>query len=34
MDKGHTQISGNSRYTVWKCDVCDHEEMKCTGVMN
>ena len=33
LNEGFATISGNAKYMVWKCEVCSHEEMKCTGVL-
>lgn len=33
MDKSFATVSGNAKYMVWKCEVCNHEQMKCIGVL-
>lgn len=33
MMKGTPRISNNARYMRWECEVCNHSEMKCTGVL-
>jgi len=32
LEKGFATISGNAKYMVFKCEVCDYEMMKCIGV--
>jgi len=29
-----TTISGNSKYTIYQCEVCNYQEMKCSGIIN
>jgi len=31
IQKG-TIMSGNSKYSIWKCEKCEHEDMECIGV--
>jgi len=33
MNKSFATISGNSKYVTWECEVCNHKEMKCVGVL-
>jgi hypothetical protein len=32
MIKSGTIMSGNSKYAVWKCKVCEKEKMECIGL--
>ncbi|MFC1741354.1 hypothetical protein ACFL3V_02365 [Nanoarchaeota archaeon] len=32
MVKAGTMHSGNSKYSVTKCEKCGHEEMECIGL--
>jgi len=34
MEKKSTRVSGNARYDVFACEVCNNEEWKCSGVLN
>jgi hypothetical protein len=33
MTKAFSTVSGNSKYMTYECEVCNHKEMKCTGVL-
>lgn len=33
MNKGFATISGNAKYMNWQCEVCEHTEMQCMGVL-
>lgn len=33
MLKGTPRTINNAKYMLWECEVCNHEEMKCTGVL-
>ncbi len=33
MNKATVTISGNSKYMNYECEVCNHKEMKCIGVL-
>jgi len=33
VEKGGMIKSGNSKYSVWKCKSCGHEEMECEGLL-
>ncbi len=33
MVKAGVMQSGNSKYSVMKCELCGHEEMECIGLV-